>query len=111
MDTIKGHKEVTMDQVEEELKDAIIDQVKEEEDKKAIIEKIGIPNDQEETYMKNDTTKTSYQLGSSTFIKAGSLVEEKISSINFHIQNDGLASCFQNNQYPITNRICQSMQY
>jgi hypothetical protein len=100
-----------MDQVEEGHKEATIDQVKEEEDTKATIEKIGIPNDQEETYMKNDTTKIFYQLGSSTFIKAGFLAEEKVSSINFHIEDYGLASCFQNNQYPIANRICQRMQY
>jgi hypothetical protein len=61
--------------------------------------------------MKNDTTRISYQLGSSTFIKAGFLAEEKISSINFHIDNDGLASFFQHNQYRIANRICQNMQY
>lgn len=92
-------------------KDTTIDQVKEEEDAKPTMEQIDIPNDQEETYMKNDTTKISYQLGSSTFIKACFLVEEKISNINLHIENDGLESFFQNNHCPITNRIFQSMSY
>lgn len=61
--------------------------------------------------MKKDKDKISYQLGSSTFVKARFLADDKIMSINFHIDNDGLASCFQNNQYPIANRIFQSMRY
>lgn len=45
--------------------------------------------------------KRSYQLGSSTFIKLGFVVDDEIPSNSFHKHNDGLASCFQNEKYPL----------
>jgi hypothetical protein len=75
---------------QDELKDINIDQFKEED-----------------TSIKNDKEKIACQLGSSTFIKLGFLADQKIPNNNsFHIDNDGLSSCFQNNKYTITNRIC-----
>jgi hypothetical protein len=113
MDNIQEeHKQDTMDRVkEDELKDTTTNQFKEEEDTKPTMEQIVIPNDQEETNMTNDTIRISYQLGSSTFIKVGFLAKEKISSINLYIYDDGLASFFQNNKYPIAIKNFQSMHY
>lgn len=73
---------------------------------------IDISNDQEQISMTEVKASISYQLGSYTFIKAGFLADEKIPIINgFHLNNDGLASFFQNNKYPIINKIFQSLQY
>ena len=65
----------------------------------------------QEYVQQDNEAKTLYQLGSSIFVKAGFLADENITSDSIHIPNDGLASCFQNNKYPIANRIFQSMQY
>jgi hypothetical protein len=92
---------------QDELKDIEIDQFKEEDAKS-----IDIPRDGEDTSMKNDKSKISYQLGSSNFMKLGFLVDEKIPNRNgFHIDNDGLASWFQNNKYPMENKIFQIIYY
>ena len=63
-------------------------------------------------YVQHDNeAKTLYHLGLSIFVRAGFLAVENMTSDSIQIHKDGLASCFQNNKYPITNRIYQSMQY
>ena len=54
----------------------------------------------------------SYQLGPTTFIQSGFLTDEKIESSNDSwLHRDDFASCFESGEYPIENRICQTMNY
>ena len=55
----------------------------------------------------NKTVSSSYQFGPTIFIQSGFLTDEKIESSNdSRLYDDGLASYFQSEEYPIANKIC-----
>lgn len=58
------------------------------------------------------TESASYQVGSTIFIQSSFLENEKIESSNDSwFYDDGLASFFQSEEYPIANKMCQIMNY